>query len=970
MKHVYTLLIALLFSSLGFGQLTEDFDSGLSTSYTTGNVTLDSGVWSVVSVYQESSSSSLSGFAARINDDVANASMTTPALNGAGILSFWYRELNSGGGTFAIQTSTDGTNFNTLTTQSYSGTTFTEFTYTINDSSSNLFIRILSDDNPGHLIIDDFEVTAFSSTATISFDSPTSSESETDATFNTSIPVTMVNYSADVTVSVSVNGASTAEAGDYTLNTTSLTFTADGTQNISLDINDDADSDNETVILDLAITSGTADLGTSQHTLTITDDDLPNIVITEIMYNTPGTDDEWIELYNAEPTDIEISGWTIDYNSGTVFTFPASTTLTSGAYVTIALGSNGDGSFNNDNPFTPDYNSLGVANNLVQDTNITNTLGNTSGTLELKNGGSVIDSVAYADSDASSTDGNGPSYEIIDMSLDNSATSSNWQASAFSGGSPGGISSTLWLGTVDNDWNTAGNWSAGLPTIDTDILIPNAGNPVLSNAASCNKMVVEPGASLTVNSEVTLTVADALTLESVSDSYASLILDGAVSGTIFYKRFVNSNTLGNDLIAPPLSPIIWSNFLNTDTNSDNLLDDGNLAPTAYAFGPFDKSASDYVNYTNFDVETLTAGTGYRAATDAGSTLTFTGSVPTGTINKSIEVSGTSFEVWNLIGNPYPSYISLADFLAANNAQFDGSFAGVYGFDGNGADGWTLWNQAFSDMNTGTLIAPGQGFFVASQAIGGTVTFTPSMRRSGSADDFIVGRAASNGNALAQLNMSTDTNVYHTDIYFLEGTTAGLDPGYDSGAFEGATQGVFTHLVENNTGVDLAIQSLPISELADVVVPLVVYADQGVPLSFSLNNAAALADTFVYLEDNATNTWTLLNDSDYNLTPSTALGGAGRFFVHFSATTLSSENETLSGLQIYAPSDTKTIIVHGTIQQDTVLTLFDIQGRQIMAQALDSSSIHNSVPVESLNQGIYIVQLHTNGQNKTQKVVIK
>ena len=142
-------------------QLTEDFDSGLTTSYTSGTITLDSGDWTATSVYQETSTDSRSGFAARINDDIANAHITTPVLNTAGTVTFWYRELSTGGGTFKLQKSTDGTNFTDVTSQAYSGNTFTQFTHDVNDLSNPIYLRVLSDHNDGHLIIDDFEVTNY-----------------------------------------------------------------------------------------------------------------------------------------------------------------------------------------------------------------------------------------------------------------------------------------------------------------------------------------------------------------------------------------------------------------------------------------------------------------------------------------------------------------------------------------------------------------------------------------------------------------------------------------------------------------------------------------------------------------------------------------------------------------------------------------------------------------------------------------
>ena len=170
--------------------------------------------------------------------------------------------------------------------------------------------------------------TVLTSNPTITFDSATSTETETDATFATSgIPITLTNYAADVTVTATVNGSSTADAGDYTIDLTPLVFDANETLTIPLSINDDATFDDETIVIDITVTNGTADLGTSTHTVTITDDDAPQIMISEIMYNSPGNDDEWIEIYNGNGADVDISGWKIIYGNYQTFTFPASTTI-------------------------------------------------------------------------------------------------------------------------------------------------------------------------------------------------------------------------------------------------------------------------------------------------------------------------------------------------------------------------------------------------------------------------------------------------------------------------------------------------------------------------------------------------------------------------------------------------------------------------------------------------------------------
>ncbi|MBT8324567.1 MAG: DUF839 domain-containing protein, partial [Winogradskyella sp.] len=125
------------------------------------------------------------------------------------------------------------------------------------------------------------------------------------------------------------------------------------------------------------------------------------------------------------------------------------------------------------------------------------------------------------------------------------------------------------LGTTyvyDNGW-VSGTPAGTSPTY-SDIVIKN-GDAEITQTMTCYKVIVKPGASLKVNSGITLTVEDELTLESSSNSYSSLLGDGAIIGTIKYERFVNAQTNRNDLIAPPLDGQTWSDFLTTDSDKNN-----------------------------------------------------------------------------------------------------------------------------------------------------------------------------------------------------------------------------------------------------------------------------------------------------------------------------------------------------------------------------------------------------------------
>ncbi len=70
-----------------------------------------------------------------------------------------------------------------------------------------------------------------------------------------------------------------------------------------------------------------------------------DVLFSEIFYDTPGTDsqEEWVELYNASASPIDISGWVITDNNGTgsSFTLPGSSIIQAGTYLTVARNASG-----------------------------------------------------------------------------------------------------------------------------------------------------------------------------------------------------------------------------------------------------------------------------------------------------------------------------------------------------------------------------------------------------------------------------------------------------------------------------------------------------------------------------------------------------------------------------------------------------------------------------------------------------
>ncbi len=534
----------------------------------------------------------------------------------------------------------------------------------------------------------------------------------------------------------------------------------------------------------------------------------------------------------------------------------------------------------------------------------------------------------------------------------------------------------------------------GISTVADNINIL-FGNATINTNTLINNVTVNPFSALTINAGAVLQVNGLLTMQSGNLNYSSLMVEGSIIGAIRYERHVNGGpgvgegAGANDLISSPLvSSQNFGAFANSNPNirfDERTVENGG-DPNNKVFGPFDKATGAYLtwNSVNDAANALTSGVGYRAASTDNSSFVFRGTVNQGIVTNNITYTttpGVPYKPWNLVGNPYPAYINVGDFLnyvvdtnpSTRNVDILDLFgAAIYGYDGNASDGWTIWNLNTPEKN----MAPGQGFLVqADQALVDAydLTFAPSMRRIGTTDDFIVGRSANSNNFHLKLRAVIGTGNYHTDFYFNDNSSSGLDKGYDATVYGNiaASKSIYSRLVENSTGKDIAIQSLATEALeSDIVVPLGIKAAQGQQVTVSIAESDLPSNIEVYLEDNVTGIFTLLNDSDYVFTPSSTLNSTGRFFLRFSDQTLSTPETTFDGLQIFTTASPRTLFIKGQLDETSSITLYDIQGRVVLSSQLETSSSTNQVDVSNLSSGVYVVKLNNASQQKTQKVILK
>ena len=247
----------------------------------------------------------------------------------------------------------------------------------------------------------------------------------------------------------------------------------------------------------------------------------------------------------------------------------------------------------------------------------------------------------------------------------------------------------------------------------------------------------------------TLTNTGNLELLSSKTLFGSLLLSGTYtesgSGTIFYRRYVAATDYW-DLIGSPLSGNTLFDFI--DANED--IATNGSSPTAYAIGTYTNTSvasgtnGGWSNYTSDNIGSsgnLISGKGYQMATSGtttGAEIKFDGTLLTADVARTLttnEGGTTSINdgtKWELVANPYASYVSVASYVNAHkNSQMHASHAAVYGWDGVQYDTYNL-------SDAGGNIAPGQGFMVGVRGSSGdtqTFTFTTAMHTTTGSGDF-------------------------------------------------------------------------------------------------------------------------------------------------------------------------------------------------------------------------------------------
>jgi hypothetical protein len=800
--------------------------------------------------------------------------------------------------------------------------------------------------NQGY-ITSSFIVTLPTPGITLGTVSNNTNETGTTATFTA---VLNIEPATDVVLNIT-----SGDTGEVTISPATLTFTNanwNTPQTITATGVDDVLADGNvvvtiTVAIDDALSDNDYNPVADVTTIVINeDDDLPNIIINEILADDgdldangdesiSGSSDEFIEFVNLDTSSHDLIGYTVSDATGVKYTF-ATTIIPAGGSVVVFGGGTPTGI----SGITVTAGSLSL-NNSGGDTVI---LANSSGT--------TIATYTYGNEATNTINQSiGRSPDLTGAFVKHFEISSNPVAA-----SPGRYNTTgepfstnTWTGATDTSWTTASNWSlATVPGSGADVQIINTTNqPTTSEAITVNSISIASGATLIATNTFTGNVTFHRTLANAGQWY---LMSSPVVDETYNTTWATANSVPNSSLNTNNIGINTYDNSELDIDTDGSSSDNTDTATGYW---------RYLQSDNSNSDTFNAGQGYSIILSNPTTVSFTGTgIHTATQNFAITQSDSNF---NLVGNPFTAYLNLGDFFGDNSSSVI-TDASAYFWNGSGYD------TKLSETDGSFEIAPGQGFFVEAAA-NTTLTFDITDVTHQSTESF----QKSAPRPEINLFVSDGSTNKYANIYYIDGATTGYDNGYDGKLFGGVEHSfaLFSHLVTDSEGKNFQIQSLPNSDLETMVIPVGVKIAANNEITFSAEALNLPANINVYLEDRLTNTFTRLDEanSSYKVTSEVALDGIGRFYLHTkSSSALSVDTVNMDTISIYKTNNTNLRIA-GLSQGKANIKVYTILGKEVLNKSFTSNGVQD-ISLPPLSSGIYIVQLETETGSLNKKITVE
>lgn len=502
---------------------------------------------------------------------------------------------------------------------------------------------------------------------------------------------------------------------------------------------------------------------------------------------------------------------------------------------------------------------------------------------------------------------------------------------------------TTWDGT---------SWSNGTPTSSLDAII--AGNYSTGTASPQGPFTAK---SLTVNSGIfTVASATSVTVENaivnnadsnnfIVENNANLIQNTAATNTGAIKVKRTSNPLYRFDYTLWSSPVVGQNL--------KAFSSATLSNRFYTYNTATGANGDYVAVFPTQSEgtySFEAGKGYLIRTpdshpayvegNLGTAINaeFTGTPYNQNVNVALSAVNTGF---NLVGNPYPSAISISQLFTLNSNAIDGTIwfwrkrngASGSGYATSTGMGVTSAQPEAAALNPNGVIGAGQGFFVKvkSAPTQTTLNFDNTLRSSVTGGSFFRNSNASSDEVERHriwLNLSNGSEVIgQTLLGYMTGATAGVDYGIEGKYFNDSPI-AFTSYLENQ---EFAIQGRSLPFTTEDVVPMSFKTDVAGNYSITIDHVDGLfaGSQDIFLKDNFTGQIHNIKASGYSF--ATEAGVFNNRFEIAYRSLLGVDVPTIAANNIVVYKQNGSLVINSGAYIMNKIELYDISGRLVYSR---------------------------------------
>ncbi len=509
--------------------------------------------------------------------------------------------------------------------------------------------------------------------------------------------------------------------------------------------------------------------------------------------------------------------------------------------------------------------------------------------------------------------------EYIGVHIYGSPTSTTWDGATWSNGTP----------TSSLDAIIAGNYSTG-------VAAPQGAFTAKSLTVSSGIFTVASGTSVTVENAIS---NNAGANNFIVENGANLIQANAVANTGSIKVKRNSNPLYRFDYTLWSSPVIGQNL--------KAFSSATLSNRFYTYNTATGTNGDYEAVfptQNEGTYSFEAGKGYLIRTpdthpayvegNPGTAINaeFAGVPYNQSVNVALSNANTGF---NLVGNPYPSAISIAQLFSANTDAIDGTVwfwrkrngASGSGYATSTGLGVTSAQPEAAALNPNGVISAGQGFFVKvkSGATQNTLNFSNALRSTTTGGSFFRNSNTEVERHRIWLNLSNGTEIVgQTLLGYMEGATSGIDYGIEGSYFNDSPV-AFTSYIENK---EFAIQGRSLPFTSDDVVPMNFKTDVAGNYTVSIDHVDGLfaGSQEVFLKDNVTAQLHNLKTGAYSFASDAGIFN-NRFEIVYRAA-LGVKVPSISSNNIVVYKQNGSLVINSGNYMMENIELYDMSGRLI------------------------------------------